>query len=116
MALELFSILVLVVQLLIIWIVVLLSAKLVASGIGALRAFVLAFLAYFLPPLVFSFFSISIPYAAIIIPLIVWIILGELLLREATLGGRLKITIVAFIIYLILQFIGLPGIIIGLAG
>ena len=59
---------------------------------------------------------ISIPYAGIILPLIIWIIIGELLLRESSFSTRLKITVIAFVIYLILQFIGLPGLIIGLAG
>ena len=116
MAFDLISIFAFIVQLLIIWIVVLLSARLVSSSVGAKRAFVLAFLAYFIPPLLFTFLNIAIPFAYFIIPLIVWIILSELLLRDNSFGARIKIAVVAFVIYLILQFIGLPGMIIGLVG
>lgn len=116
MPFDLISIFAFIVQLLIIWIVILLSERLVAARVGAKRAFALAFLAYFIPPLLFTFVNIAIPFAYLIIPLVVWIILSELLLRDSSFGGRIKIAVVAFVIYLILQFIGLPGLIIGLVG
>jgi len=99
------------VQILIIWIVVVLADKIIAHQIEAKRSLILAVLAYFLSPLVLAFGGIVIPFAGIFIPLIVWIILGEVLLRGFGAMVRLKVAAIAFVIYLILNMIGVPGII-----
>jgi hypothetical protein len=73
----------------------------------------MAALAYFVSPLVLIFLGISIPFAGIVIPLVVWILLGEVLLKGSSAGfvGRLKVGAVAFVIYLILNLIGVSGMI-----
>ena len=103
----------LLVQILIIWVVVMLADKVIAHQIQAKHSFILAVLAYFLSPLVLAFGGISIPFAGIIIPLIVWIVLGEVLLRGYSGGAvmRLKVAAIAFVIYLILNMVGVPGMI-----
>jgi len=102
----------LLVQILIIWVVVMLADKIIAHQMQAKHSLILAVLAYFLSPLVLAFAAISIPFAGIIIPLIVWIVLGEILLRGY--GGakaRLKVAAIAFVIYLVLNYAGVPGMI-----
>jgi hypothetical protein len=102
----------LLVQILIIWVVVMLADKIIAHQMQAKHSLILAILAYFLSPLVLAFAAISIPFASIIVPLIVWIVLGEILLRGY--GGakaRLKVAAIAFVIYLVLNYAGVPGMI-----
>jgi hypothetical protein len=103
----------LLVQILIIWVVVMLADKIIAHQIQAKHSLILAVLAYFLSPLVLAFAAISIPFAGIIVPLIVWIVLGEVLLRGYSGGAvaRLKVAAIAFVIYLILNMVGVPGMI-----
>ena len=105
----------LLVQILIIWVVVILADKVIEHKMEAKRSLILAVLAYFLSPLVLGF--VSIPYAAIFIPLVVWIALGEVLFRkQGTVVSRLKVAAIAFVIYLILNFAGVPGMIAGAIG
>lgn len=106
----------LLVQILIIWIVVVLADKVIAHQIHAKRALILAVLAYFVSPLILGLAAISIPFAGIIVPLVVWIILGEILLRGVSVGGKLKVAALAFVIYLILNFAGVPGMIAAAVG
>ena len=103
----------LLVQILIIWVVVMLADKVIAHQIQAKHSLILAVLAYFLSPLVLAFAAIPIPFAGIIVPLIVWIVLGEILLRGYSGGAvaRLKVAAIAFVIYLILNMVGVPGMI-----
>ena len=100
----------LVVQVLIIWIVVMLADKVIAHEIEAKRSAILAFLAYFLSPLVLVFVTIPIPFVGLFAPLIVWVVLGELLLSGDRVS-RLKVAAVAFVIYLLLNLVGIPGMI-----
>ncbi|GEM_PF-2048597 len=104
----------LLVQVLIVWIAVMLADKIIAHQIEAKHSLILAVLAYFITPLVLSFAAISIPFAGIIVPLIVWIILGQILLRQtAGFVPKVKVAAVAFVIYFILTFVGLPAMIAG---
>jgi hypothetical protein len=102
----------LIVQIAIIWIVVMLSDKFIAHKIEAKRSLILAVLAYFISPLLLAFGGITIPFAGLIVPLIVWLVLGEILLRAGyKLSIRLKVAAVAWIMYLILNLLGVPGMI-----
>ena len=76
----------------------------------------MAILAYFIVPVV-SFFltpylTSLIPAVIVfyLIPLIVWLILGEILLEEDA-ETKLKVAAVAYIVYLVLTFLGVPAII-----
>lgn len=103
----------LLVQILIIWVIIILSDKLIVHRIEAKHSIILAVLAYFVSPLVLAFGGISIPFAGIIIPLIVWVVLSELLLRGlgTTVVTRLKVAAIAFVIYFILNYAGITGLI-----
>jgi hypothetical protein len=107
----------LLIQVLIIWIAVMLSDKIIAHQIEAKHSLILAVLAYFLVPLVFSFAAIGIPYASIVVSLAVWIALSEVLLRQTPgFVAKIKVAAVAFVIYLILTFANISGIISGMIG
>jgi hypothetical protein len=101
----------LLVQVVVIWLAVILADKIIAHQIEAKRSAMLAFLAYFLSPLVLALVAINIPFAGLLLPLVIWVALGEVLLREIGTGARLKVAAVAFVIYLLLNFLGIPGII-----
>lgn len=107
----------LLVEVLIIWIAVMVADKIIAHQIEAKHSLILAALAYFLAPLILAFAAISIPFAGIIVPLLVWIVLGELLLRgSGDFKARLKVAAVAFMIYLILTILSVPAIISDMIG
>lgn len=101
----------LLIQIAIIWGVVVLADKIIAHQIEPKRSAILAVLAYFVSPLVLAFAAISIPFAGIIVPLVVWIVLGEVLLRAYGFTSRIKVAAVAFVIYFLLNLLGVPGMI-----
>jgi hypothetical protein len=74
----------------------------------------MAIAAYFLAPILMGVLiiaGIALPsiLALYVIPLIVWIILGEVLLSSISdRKKRLEVAVVAFVIYTILTFIGVP--------
>src|SRR3989338_738193 len=90
--------------------VLLVTEKFLAHEMAVRNSFIMGFIAYLIVPLVFAFAGISIPFAGIIVPLIVWIALGEVLLKGSR-AGRLKAAAVAFIVYLALSMVGVPGMI-----
>src|SRR3989338_4579676 len=74
----------LVVQAIIIFAVIVVSNHIIAHGVGMKHALIMSFAAYFLVPLIFFGMMSSgfaLPYVGFVIPLIVWIILGEVLLE-----------------------------------
>ena len=101
----------LLVQVIVIWAVVILADKIIAHRVEPKRSLILAFLAYFISPLVLAFAAINIPFAGILLPLLVWIVLGEILLRVSSFVNRLKVAVLAFVIYLLLNVLGITGMI-----
>ncbi|MEM7813627.1 MAG: hypothetical protein QW548_01875 [Candidatus Aenigmatarchaeota archaeon] len=101
----------LLIQIAIIWVVVIIADQVMAHQIEPKRSLILAVLAYFVSPLVLAFSGISVPFAGIIIPLAVWIILGEVLLKAWGFKNRMKVAGAAFVMYLLLNFMGIPGMI-----
>jgi len=93
------------------WLIILLSDEVIGHQIEAKRALILAAIAYFASPLILAFLPLSIPYAGLLMPLVVWIVLGEVLLRAYGTTNRLKIAVLAFVIFTILNFLGIPGLI-----
>jgi len=79
--------------------------------LSAKRTFAMAFLALFIVPIAASFIALpsilgSGLVSLIILPLIVWIILGEVMLK-AEWKTKLKVAVIAFIVYLVLIFVNL---------
>ncbi|MCX6815248.1 MAG: hypothetical protein NT120_00150 [Candidatus Aenigmarchaeota archaeon] len=97
----------LIIDVIIITIILYITDKFLAHEVSLKHSAIMAVIAYLAAPLVLAYSGISIPFAVYIIPLIVWIILGELLLKGSR-GGRMKAAAVAFIIFLILNFAGVP--------
>ena len=99
----------------VVWIILIIANKLIAHNLGAKRAFVLAFVALFITPIVASYIAIAVALpglvAIYVIPLIVWILLGEALLKGGTFKQKLEVIVIAFVVYIILTFIGVQGMI-----
>lgn len=79
--------------------------KLIAHNIEAKHSFIMAIVALFVTPIIGTFIVqyIAIPYfGAFILPLIVWIALGEVLLQADTVT-KLKVAVIAFVVYLVLS-------------
>ncbi len=99
----------------IVWIILIIVNKIIAHNVGAKRAFILAFVALFITPIAASFIATAVALPALVaiyvIPLIVWIILGEALLKGGTVKQKLKVIVVAFVVYIILTMIGVQSMI-----
>ncbi|MHA1794794.1 MAG: hypothetical protein ACTSUK_01680 [Promethearchaeota archaeon] len=104
----------LLVNVIIIFLVIVLSDEIVAHNFEIKRSFLMSILAYFVVPIILLFLP-EIPFGIYIIPLIVWIILGEILL-EAEMLKKAVVAIIAFAAYTILTYIGVPAMIAGLIG
>ncbi len=103
----------LVVQSLIILVVIVVSDHIIAHGVGIKHALIMSFGAYFLVPLILfgmMFSGFVLPYVGFIIPLIVWIILGEVLL-EGDMKDKAIVGVIAYVAYLALAFSGLQGVV-----
>ena len=94
------------------WIVILFalafSDAIIEHNIEFKRLTIISFLSYLITPLVLMYSPIVFMYDFIIMPLVVWIILGEILLREATIKQRALITIIGYVIYYFLLIINVP--------
>jgi len=111
----------LLVNVIIIFLVIVLSDEIVAHNFEIKRSFLMSILAYFVVPIILSVILSFLPqmpfgiFGIYIIPLIVWIILGEILL-EAEMLKKAVVAIIAFAAYTILTYIGVPAMIAGLIG
>ena len=103
----------LLVNVVIITVILSLTDKFLAHEISIRNSFIMALIAYLVIPIILSFANISFAFASYIIPLVIWIILGEILLKGGR-KGRLIAAAVAFIAYLALTFLGVPFLIAGL--
>jgi hypothetical protein len=103
----------LLIEVVIISAVLMITDKFLAHEMSIKHSFIMAIIAYFVVPLAISFINLGIPYAGYIIPLIVWVVLGEILLKGSR-TGRLKAAAVAFIVYTILTIAGVPVLLSGL--
>lgn len=95
------------------FIVIMLVNKIVAHNFDVKRVFILAIIALFVIPVIslyaLSYANIGIPYiGTFIIPLIFWIILGEILLKGAGVMTKLKVIVIAFIVYELLTIFLTP--------
>jgi hypothetical protein len=95
------------------FIAIIVSNKVIAHNIEAKHSFIMAIVALFITPIVlgFAFSALALPVLVVagveiisgfLLPLIVWIVLGQLLL-EADRTTKIKVVIIAFVVYLILS-------------
>jgi len=87
---------------LIAWIALIIADRLIAHEIEAKKTLVLALASFFLVPLVLPILGIGALGSVILVSAIVWIGLGELIL-EADRMTKLKVLIIAFVVYYILS-------------
>jgi hypothetical protein len=91
------------------WIVLMVVDKVISGNLDMKRSFIMALVALFIVPIAVGFAGLPGIISIYVIPLVVWIILGELLLK-ATMVQKLKIVVIAFVVYVILNMVGVPGI------
>ncbi|MBI2172891.1 MAG: hypothetical protein HYT73_01625 [Candidatus Aenigmarchaeota archaeon] len=96
------------------FIAIVVSDKLISHNIDAKKSFIMALIALFIVPIVATFVLgfvpavASIPYmASILLPLVFWIGLGEGLLSSDR-KTKLKVSVIAFIVYIVLQVFVAP--------
>jgi hypothetical protein len=72
----------------------------------------MALLAYFLTPLISGMINIvTVPF---VLPLIIWIILGEIMLKDIEIKKKAMVAIVAYVIFLLMTFLGLQNLVISI--
>lgn len=94
------------------WIVLMIIDKIVAGNLDVKRTFIMALVALFIVPIVVGFLALPGLVSIYVVPLIVWIALGEVLLKASAMQ-KLKVVIIAFVVYIILNFVGVPGMLAG---
>lgn len=101
------------VNVLIIFLALVIADKVIAHNVNMKRLLIMALIAFFLVPILGSLIAgfATIPFIGLILPLVVWIILGELLIREADMKTKLKVVVVAFVVYTFLSMYLTPVII-----
>ena len=102
----------LLVNMLIAFIALVIADKLVAHNVDAKRLLILAFVALFITPIVaaLALNSLALPafVSGYIIPFLVWLALGEVLIKEADMKTKLKVVVVGFVAYIILSIFLAP--------
>ena len=87
----------------------------ISHGIELKRILMMSGLAYLLVPIVGSLLGSYLPALTIyLLPLLVWVILGEIFLKELDFRKKAIVAGLGYIIFLIFGIIQLPGIIISL--
>jgi len=94
------------------FIVIVLVDKMIGHNFEIKHSFIMAIVAMFIVPIISAFglsaLNIGIPYLdSLILPLIVWIILGEILLK-ADFMAKLKVIIIAFVVFTLLSWYLVP--------
>jgi len=110
------SLISLVVETVIIVIAISLANIIITHGIDIKRIFVMALLAYLLTPIVGYFLVSFLPAIPYLLPLIVWIVLGEIILKDIDFKKKAIVAAIGYVIFIILSFIGFSGIIRSLIG
>ena len=97
----------LLVNMLIAFIALVIADKIVAHSVDAKRLLIIAFIALFITPIVaaLALSSLALPafVSGYILPFLVWLGLGELLIKEADMKTKLKVVVVAFVVWFILS-------------
>jgi hypothetical protein len=84
---------------------IMIADKIISHEISVKHSFIMAFIVYFILPLVLSFAATLVPSIApifIILPLVAWIILGELLLK-ADMKQKAIVAVIAYAVNILLS-------------
>ena len=106
------GVLILIVEMIVIFTAIILSDKFIGHSFEPKNVLIMSILAYFLTPITQSFLSsfVSIRFGLQLFPLVVWLILGEIFLKkDADMKTKLKVALLAFVIYEILSLTGIVG-------
>ncbi len=98
----------LLINVVIVAVILMLTDRFLAHEMSAKNSFIMAFIAYFVVPILLSFAAVSFPFSGYVIPLIIWIGLGEVLLKGSR-KGRLTAAAVAFVVYIVLTMLGVQS-------
>lgn len=93
------------------FVVILVIDKVIAHNLEPKKALIISLVALFLTPVLGAFAAsyIALPdlVFAYVMPLLVWVVLGEILL-EGDMTAKLKVMVIAFIVYIVLSFTVAP--------
>lgn len=103
----------LLINVIVITVVIALSDKIIAHEMSIIHSLIMAFVSYFVFPILLSYLNISFPLSGFVVPLLIWIGLGAVLLKGDKVT-RLKVALIAFVINIVLTFAGISGMIAGL--
>ncbi len=102
----------LLVNMVIAFIALVIADKVVAHNVDAKRLLILAFVALFVTPIVAALVLSAVAIPAIVtgyvLPFIVWLALGEVLIKDADMKTKLKVVVVAFVVWIILSIFLAP--------
>lgn len=102
----------LLVNMIIAFIALVIADKVVAHSVDAKRLLILAFVALFITPIVaaLALSAVAIPavVTGYVLPFIVWLALGEVLIKDADMKTKLKVVVVAFVVWIILSIFLAP--------
>ncbi len=86
--------------------------KVIAHNVDVKHLFIMSIVALFVTPiiggLVLGYIAIPVVVSAYLLPLAVWIALGEVLIKESDMKTKLKVVVVGFIAYIILSLFLAP--------
>jgi len=91
-----------------------LANLLVEHGIEIKRIIPMALIAYFVTPIVGSLIAPSIPIISYLLPLVIWVILGEIILTDIEVKKKALIAALGYAIFFVLTYINLQGLIFSL--
>ncbi|MCD6092849.1 MAG: hypothetical protein J7J38_02415 [Candidatus Aenigmarchaeota archaeon] len=91
-----------------------LANLLVEHGIEIKRIIPMALIAYFVTPIVGSLIAPSIPIISYLLPLVIWVILGEFILTDIEVKKKALIAALGYAIFFVLTYINLQGLIFSL--
>ena len=96
------------------FIVIVAVNKFIGHNFEPKRTFVMAIVALFLAPIISVALigSTALPgfVSVYVVPLVLWIVLGELLLQGEGMKTKLEVTIIAFVVYSVLRIVLVPAI------
>ncbi len=94
--------------------VIVIVDKFIGHNFEPKRTFAMAIVALFVAPIISVALigSTALPgfVSVYVVPLVLWIVLGELLLRGESMKTKLEVTIIAFIVYSVLRIVLAPTI------
>ncbi len=88
------------------FIALVIADKLIAHSIDAKKIFIMALVALFITPIIgaviLSLVALPVLVSAYILPILVWLVLGEVLLSSDS-GTKAKVAVIGFVVYIILS-------------